>query len=160
MNIRVNIVFVETHQSIVMIQRYHEYFREVYAIIVAKTPEVNSNSILQMIFKTLNDSIDLDDLILTFVVFGAYSRMTEMNVSSPTIIINSSFTESIPESSIMSSSKNQSTVSVDKELEHETSLNSFKRDRDRSRKYFASIAYLSFVFNANVDLATRSRCRL
>ncbi len=31
--------------------------------------------------------------------------------------------------------------------------NSFKRDRDRSHKYFASTAYLSFVFNTTVDLA-------
>ncbi len=68
-----------------MIERYHESLRRVYAIIVAKMSEIDSNSTLQIIFKTLNDSIDLDDLILTLLVFDAYSRMIEMNVSSSTI---------------------------------------------------------------------------
>jgi hypothetical protein len=85
MNIRINIVFVETHHSIEMIERYHEFLRRVYAIIVEKLLEVDSNSILQMTFKTLNDSIDLDDLIFTLLVFDAYFRMIEMNVSSSTI---------------------------------------------------------------------------
>jgi hypothetical protein len=86
MNIKINIVFVETHHSIEMIEWYHESFRRVYAIIVAKLLEIDSNSILQMTFKTLNDSINFDDLIFTLLVFDAYSRMIEMNVSSSTII--------------------------------------------------------------------------
>ncbi len=86
MNIRINIVFVEAHHSIEMIKRYHESLRRVYAIIVAKLLEIDSNSILQMIFKTLNDSINFDDLIFTSFVFDAYLRMIEMNVSTSTII--------------------------------------------------------------------------
>jgi hypothetical protein len=85
MRIKINIVSVETHHSIEIIKRYHESFRRVYAIIVAKLFEIDSNSALQMIFKTLNDSINLDDLILTLLVFDAYSRMIEINVSSSTI---------------------------------------------------------------------------
>jgi hypothetical protein len=38
-----------------MIKRYHESFRRIYAIIVAKISEIDSNSILQMSFKALND---------------------------------------------------------------------------------------------------------
>jgi hypothetical protein len=86
MNIKVNVVFVETHHSIEMIERYHEFLRRVYAIIVAKMSEIDSNSTLQMIFKTLNDSINLDDLIFTLLVFDAYFRMIEMNASSSIII--------------------------------------------------------------------------
>jgi hypothetical protein len=86
MNIKINIVFIEIHHSIEMIKRYHEFFRRVYVIIVAKLFEIDSNSTLQMIFKTLNDSINFDDLIITLLVFDVYSRMTEMNVSSSTII--------------------------------------------------------------------------
>jgi hypothetical protein len=84
-NIRINIVFIETHHLIKMIEWYHEFLRRVYAIIVAKMSEIDSNSILQMTFKTLNDSINLDDLILTLLVFDAYSRMIEMNASLSTI---------------------------------------------------------------------------
>jgi hypothetical protein len=86
MNIKVNIVFVETHHSMKMIERYHEFLRRVYAIIVAKLFEIDSNSILQRIFKTLNDSINFDDLIFTLFVFDAYLRTIEMNVSLSTII--------------------------------------------------------------------------
>jgi hypothetical protein len=57
-----------------------------YTIIVAKLLEIDSNSILQMIFKTLNNSINFDDLIFTLLVFDAYFRIIEMNVSSSTII--------------------------------------------------------------------------
>jgi DNA-binding FrmR family transcriptional regulator len=39
-----------------------------------------------MSFKELNDSTDLNDLIFTLLVFVAYSRMTERNASSSTII--------------------------------------------------------------------------
>jgi hypothetical protein len=86
MKIRINIVSVKTHHSINMIERYHDSLRRIYTIIVAKILEIDSNSTLQMSFKTLNDSTDLNDLILTLFVFDAYFRMTEMNASSSTII--------------------------------------------------------------------------
>jgi hypothetical protein len=259
MNIKINIVFVEAYHSIEMIKRYHEFLRRIYAIIVAKLFEIDSNSILQMTFKTLNDSIDLDDLIFTLLVFDAYFRMIEMNVSSSTIIqrfiamrrtmnevrklnvirqlnealnirndsfsiliynlslnssvfvyreknydqsrswkdlfkllnvndksiiielsndstkfrstmiksyyddnhdfensssiINNSFiTTFVSKSSIMSQSNDQFVVSIDQKSESEIFSNLFKRDRDRLRKYFASTAYLSFVFNMTDDL--------
>ncbi len=85
MNLKVNIVSVEAHHSIEMIKRYHESFRRVYAVIVVKLLEIDSNSILQMTFKTLNDSINLDDLILTLFVFDSFFRMIEINNSSSTI---------------------------------------------------------------------------
>jgi hypothetical protein len=258
MNIRVNVVFVETYHSIEMIKRYHEFLRRVYAIIVAKMFEIDSNSTLQMIFKTLNDSINLNDLILTLLVFDAYFRMIEMNVSSSTIIqrfiamrktmnevrksivirqlndalnirndssstlihnlslnsdvlvyrerndsqskswkdsfkflnindesaiielssdstkfrstvikfyyddnhfensslfisiIDLSFIALISKSSNMSQSNDQFVVSIDQKSK--SKILSSKRDRDRSRKYLASTAYLSFVFNTTDDL--------
>ncbi len=259
MSIKINIVFVEIHHLIEMIKRYHESFRRIYAIIVAKLLEFDSNSILHMTFKTLNDSINLDDLIFTLFVFDAYSRMIEMNVSSSTIIqrfiamrkainevrkfnvirqlnnalnirndsfsilihnlslnfdvfvyhqkndnqsesgkysfkflnvndeltiiklssdstkfrstmiksyyddnhdlensssiiIDSSITTFVSKSSIMSQSNDQLVVSIDQKSEFEIFSNSFKRDRDRFRKYLASIAYLSFAFNTTDDL--------
>jgi hypothetical protein len=259
MNIRINIVFVETHHSIEMIKRYHEFLRQVYAIIVAKLFEIDSNSILQMTFKTLNDSINFDDLIFTLFVFDAYFRMIEMNASSSTIIqrfiamrkamnevrklnvirqlndalnirndsssilihnlllnsdvlvyreknnnqskswkdsfkflnindesaiielssdstkfrstviksyyddnhfensslfisiIDFSFIAFISKSSNMTQSNDQFVASIDQKSESEILSNSSKRDRDRFRKYLASTAYLSFVFNTTDD---------
>jgi hypothetical protein len=61
----------------------------------------------------------------------------------------------------MSSSNDQSQsndqfVVSNQESEFEISSNSFKRDRDELRKYFASTAYLSFVFSTTVDFALAS----
>ncbi len=51
-----------------MIEQYHDSLRRVYSIIVAKISEIDSNSILQMTFKTLNDFADLNDLIFTLLI--------------------------------------------------------------------------------------------
>jgi hypothetical protein len=58
----------------------------VYAIIIAKIPDIDPNSALQMTFKALNDSAEPNELILTLLVFETYLRMTEMNAFSSTII--------------------------------------------------------------------------
>ncbi len=62
---------------------------------------------------------------------------------------------SVSKSSNMSRSNDQFVVS-NQESKSEIFSNSSKRDRDRSRKHFASIAYLSFVFSTTVDLALAS----
>jgi hypothetical protein len=85
MNIKMKIVSIESHHSIKMIERYYNSLYRVYVIIVFEIFDINSNSTLQMTFKTLNDSIDLNDLIFILLVFDAYSRMIKMNVSFSTI---------------------------------------------------------------------------
>ncbi len=51
----------------------------------------------------------------------------------------------------MSQPNDEFAISNDQKSEFEIFSNSFKRDHDRLRKYFASIAYLSFVFNTTDD---------
>jgi hypothetical protein len=260
MKIRVNIVSIETHHSIDMIETYHDSLRKMYAIIIAKISDIDSNSTLQMTFKALNDSVEFNELISTLLVFEAYLCMIEMNVLSSTItqrfiamrktmnevrksiavrqmndalntrndsfsilihvlslnsdvlvyrerndnqskswknsfkflnindesmiiefssdstkfrsttiksyyddnhfensslfisIINLSFIAFVSKSSNMSQSNDEFAVSNNQESKSEIFSNSFKRDRDRLRKYFASTAYLSFVFNTSDDL--------
>jgi hypothetical protein len=67
--------------------------------------------------------------------------------NSSSIIIDSSFITFISTSLNMSQSNVQFTISIDQNSESEIFSNSFKRDRDRFRKYFSSTAYLNFVFN-------------
>jgi hypothetical protein len=67
-------------------------------------------------------------------------------------IIDFSIIAFVSKSSIISQLNDQFVVS-NQESEFEIFSNSFKRDRDRFRKYLASTAYLSFVFNTIVDLA-------
>jgi hypothetical protein len=86
MSIKVNTVSIETHHSIDMIERYHDLLRRMYVIILAKISNIDSNSTLQMTFKALNDSVELNELISTLLVFEAYFRMIEMNAFLSTII--------------------------------------------------------------------------
>ncbi len=86
MNIKVNTISIETHHSIDMIERYHNSLRRMYVIIIAKISNIDSNLTLQMTFKALNDSVELNELISTLFVFEAYLRMIEMNAFSSTII--------------------------------------------------------------------------
>ncbi len=85
MSIIVKIVSIETHHSIEIMKRYHESLRQAYSIISTEISEIDFELALQMTFKVINDSIELNDLISTLLMFEAYLRMIEMNVSSSTI---------------------------------------------------------------------------
>jgi hypothetical protein len=85
MSITVKIVLIETHHSIEMMKRYHESLRRVYSIIATEISEIDFELALQMTFKTINDSIEFNDLISTLLIFEIYFRMIEMNVSSSII---------------------------------------------------------------------------
>ncbi len=69
-----------------MTKRYHDSLRRIYSIIAIEISDIDLEITLQMTFKTLNNSIEFDDLIFTLLIFDVYSRMIEMNVSSFTII--------------------------------------------------------------------------
>jgi hypothetical protein len=43
--------------------------------------DIDKEIILQMIVKTINDTVDFDELMSTLLVFDAYSRMHVMNSS-------------------------------------------------------------------------------
>jgi hypothetical protein len=70
-------------------------------------------------------------------------------------IIDFSFIASVSKSLNMSQSNVKFAIAIEQNSEFEIFSNSSKRDRDRSRKYLASIVYLSFVFNTidDFDLA-------
>jgi hypothetical protein len=85
MRITIKTILVETHHSIEMMKRVHDSLRRVYAIITIEISNIDLEITLQMTFKVISDSIELDDLIFILLVFEAYLRMIEMNVSSLTI---------------------------------------------------------------------------
>ncbi|KAI1005021.1 hypothetical protein K3495_g3195 [Podosphaera aphanis] len=76
---------VESHHSIGLVERYHGPLRRIYKIITAEIPGINKNLALQMTFKALNDTAGPDGLVPTLLVFGAYRRMTDSSVPSPTV---------------------------------------------------------------------------
>jgi hypothetical protein len=69
-----------------MMKRYHESLRRIYSIIATEISEIDLELVLQMTFKIINDSIKLNDLISTLLIFEIYFRMIEMNVSLSIII--------------------------------------------------------------------------
>ncbi len=85
MSIEIKTISVEAHHSIEMMKRYHESLRRIYSIIIIEMLIIDSESALQMSFKALNDSVELDDLILTLLVFEAYFRMIDLDASFSTI---------------------------------------------------------------------------
>jgi hypothetical protein len=87
MLIKVKEVFVEAHNSVGLIERYHALLRRAYKIMKEelKDEHINKKMILQMAVKAVNDSAGPDEIVLTLLVFGLYPRMTEMDLPSPTI---------------------------------------------------------------------------
>jgi hypothetical protein len=57
-----------------MMKRYHESLRLVYSIVTIEISGIDLEMTLQIIFKVLNNSVELDDLIFTLLVFEAYSE--------------------------------------------------------------------------------------
>ncbi len=91
-----------------MIKRYHAELRRVYQMIAENLvneinesdneTRINKKIILQMIVKAVNDTVDLDELILTLLIFDAYSRMHVMNssissINQRAIVIENAMTE-------------------------------------------------------------------
>jgi hypothetical protein len=72
MRIAIKTMFIETHHSIEMMKRYHDSLRRIYSIIAIEISDIDLEIILQMTFKALNDSIELDELIFILLVFEVY----------------------------------------------------------------------------------------
>jgi hypothetical protein len=51
-----------------------------------RNEKIDKERILQMIFKTINDTAGPDRIVLTLLVFEAYLYLTEMNLLSLTVI--------------------------------------------------------------------------
>jgi hypothetical protein len=85
MGIKVKIVPVEAHNSISKVERYHAVVRRAYSIINAEIQGITKEMALQMAFKAINDSIGLNGLVPTLLVYGAYPRITKNDPPSPTV---------------------------------------------------------------------------
>ena len=132
MNIMVKNVFVKTHHFIDQIERYHEPFRKIYLIIISKILDIDSNQSLQMIFKTINDSVESHDLISTLLVFDAYSRMSESDA----------FVSNIT----------QRSIAMKKTMDEIRKLNVSRQINDvlNTRNEFSTIHFHDLFFNASV----------
>jgi hypothetical protein len=81
MGVKLKAVPIEAHHSIGMVERYHTLVRRAFYIIMAELKDIDKDMALQMAFKAINDSAGPNGLIPTLLVYGAYPRMTDNEVS-------------------------------------------------------------------------------
>ena len=67
------------------VKRYHWLLRRAYEIIIKKHLKLFDANQLQIAIKAINDTIESNGLIPTLLIFRAYLRITELNLSNPII---------------------------------------------------------------------------
>jgi hypothetical protein len=84
MAIKVKEVLVEAHNSIGQVERYYTPLRHAYEIIQDKLKDehIDKEIMLQMAVKAINDSAGPNGIVPTLLVFGAYPRLTEIDLFS------------------------------------------------------------------------------
>jgi hypothetical protein len=86
MGTRIKVVPVEAHNSIGIVERYHNLIRRAYTIISVEIRDLDKDMALQMAFKAINDSAGPDGLVPTLLVYGAYPRLSETDTPTPLVI--------------------------------------------------------------------------
>jgi hypothetical protein len=76
---------VEVHNLIGMVERYYGPLRRAYRIISIELPDLSKDMALQMVFKTINDSVGPGGLIFILLIFGAYLRLVESDTPNPSV---------------------------------------------------------------------------
>jgi hypothetical protein len=65
-------VLVEAHNSIGMVEQYYRPLQHAYQIITIEIPDIDKDIALQIAFKAINNTIGLNRLVPTLLVFSAY----------------------------------------------------------------------------------------
>ena len=78
---------VKTHNSISKIKRYYIPLRRAYDILRSELSYSSPELCLSLTVKAINDTADLNSLILTLLIFETYPRISTASLLSPSIII-------------------------------------------------------------------------
>jgi hypothetical protein len=87
MAIKIKEVPIKAHNSVGQVKRYYTPLRHTYKIIQdkLKDKQINKEIMLQIAVKAINDLAGPDGIVPTLLVFGVYSRLTEINPPSPLV---------------------------------------------------------------------------
>ena len=77
---------IKVYNSIGKVEQYYMLLRRVYKIISLELKGISEELTLQIAIKAINDSAGLDRLVPTLLVFGAYPRITNNSLLSPSVI--------------------------------------------------------------------------
>jgi hypothetical protein len=82
MTITTKAVPVEAYWSVGLVKRTYPILQKAYRIITYKLrrSETTKNIVLQIAIKAVNDTAGPNRLVLTFLVFGTYPRMTKLDL--------------------------------------------------------------------------------
>ena len=58
------------------VERYHFLLRQAFNIVTKEMPSLNKATRLQMAVKAVNDTVSLDGLVFTLLIFSAFPRMS------------------------------------------------------------------------------------
>ena len=78
-------VIIEVNYPIELVEFYHSLLCQISIIITAELFGMKSEFALQISFKAINDLVKPNGLILTLLVFGTYSCLTNKYALSPSI---------------------------------------------------------------------------
>ncbi len=76
---------VEAYNSIRKVEQYHGPLYRAYEILINELLGINRKVLLQIIVKVINDSIGLDRIVLTLLVFRAYPWLIKDSPPLPSI---------------------------------------------------------------------------
>lgn len=64
-----------------MVEYYHGSLQQVYSIVSTEIPGIKSNLALLMFLKAINNLVGFNGLVPILLVFGAYSKIIELDAS-------------------------------------------------------------------------------
>jgi hypothetical protein len=86
MAITTRCVPVKAYWSIGLVEQAHASLRRAFKIIEEECPTTPREACLQMAVKAVNNTAGPDGLVLTLLVFRAFSRITELDAPAPLIV--------------------------------------------------------------------------
>ena len=85
--IKIKKILIKAYNNVKKIEKYYALLRCVYEIIRNEIRDkINLDSILQIAIKIINNTANLNSLILILFVFEVYPRIIEKSTPSPSII--------------------------------------------------------------------------
>ena len=77
---------VKAYNLVRMVKHYYSPLYYIYHIIIIELSDISKDMALQMAFKAINNSIGLNSLIPTLLVFKAYLYIVESNAPNPIVV--------------------------------------------------------------------------
>ena len=77
---------IEAYNSVRMVKHYHDPLCRIYHIIIMELLDIGKDMALQMAFKAINNSVGLNGLIPTLLVFRAYLCIVKSDVPNPMVV--------------------------------------------------------------------------